>query len=192
MRAYGEYLFTGMWDFENGTRLYRVLTGADDTVQSIDDVTHPAILWTTNLGIMSMEVLNDKLYCGSANYRSGFTLLRYEVPDGSAGDPAACSLITTDGFGEPFNMYAWSLKVFDGFLYLGTFNVWGGGAQLWYSADGDTWNRLVNDGFGSQFDWGIRTMAVEGGRLFLGIASSVPASALPGTPGGLKIFASKK
>ena len=191
MRVYGGYLFTGMWDFENGTRLYRVLADAADTVLSIDDVTPPEITGTKNLGIMSMEVFRDKLYCGSSNYRNGFTLIRFETPNAAAGDPNAATLITTDGFGEQANMYAWSLKEFDGCLYLGTFNAFGA-AQLWYSSSGDEWSKLVTGGFGSRLDWGIRTMAVEGDQLFLGIASSIPASAQPGTPGGLRIFSSRK
>jgi len=87
-------------------------------------------------------------------------------------------------------MYGWSMKEFDGVLYLGTYNI--RGPEMWYSADGENWADLMPNGFGSKFEWGVRCMVVADQRLFIGTASSIPASLYPGIRGGLKVFASKK
>jgi hypothetical protein len=71
-------------------------------------------------------------------------------------------------------------------MYIGTFNhglaggqyaplpiPLDGRAKLLASADGETWETVVDDGFGSKFTYGIRSMIIDAdGRLVCGTASS--------------------
>jgi hypothetical protein len=111
------------------------------------------------------------------NDLDGFTLISIGRPDAEPGNQADYRILNTNGFGDKFNMYAWSMTVFDNTLYLGTFNI--NGSQLWYSTDGETWEVLIPKGFGSKFEWGIRCMIVANERLFIGTAASIPATLFP-------------
>lgn len=105
------------------------------------------------------------------------------------------------GFDNLFNGYLWRMVVHDGQLYAGTFNWgqiipslrlstwppdalalmdhWGreqliesrGGAELWRSADGERWESVTLNGFGNQFNWGIRNLASTPAGLFVATAN---------------------
>jgi hypothetical protein len=187
--AFGNFLFAGMWD-DSDMKLYRLKIGQAQEIVQIDDMTPAEFVGTGNRGVIAMEVFNNRLFVSTMNYRKGFSLFYINDPDALPGDPESYRLITNDGFGDSLNMYGWSMKEFDGVLYLGTYNI--RGPELWYSTDGENWEVLMPKGFGSKFEWGIRSMVVADQRLFIGTASSIPSSMHLGTPGGLKIFASKK
>lgn len=57
---------------------------------------------------------------------------------------------TPGGFGNPDNTGAWSIEVFQGYLYVGTMN-WDfsdtGGCEIWRSNDGLHWEQVVDHGF---------------------------------------------
>lgn len=172
-------LYVGTWDFSNSYKLFKSDAGGDN----FSDVT-PVFQGSSelsNLGVMMLQEFNDEFYLGTVNYTDGFTLLRTPDP----ADPEGWDVITTDGLGDPSNAYAWSSVVWNDELYLGTFNdgLYGGiydplpvpldgRAQLWRSSDGLQWSEVVDDGFGSAFNYGIRTMTVADDRLFVGTASN--------------------
>ncbi len=105
------------------------------------------------------------------------------------GEEPCFTQINADGFGNPKNTYAWSMKAFRDHLYVGTLNkaavggiadleLDGGGlrpaarrdvtgAQLW-RYDGSVWTQVVPDGFGSKNNEGIRNLAVYGDALYAG------------------------
>jgi hypothetical protein len=92
------------------------------------------------------------------------------------------------GFNNMFNGYFWQLESHDGWIYLGTFDwttmlryseqdSWPvpfrrllqrfgveqmialrGGAELYRSRDGENWLPITTQGFGNEFNYGIRTM----------------------------------
>ena len=81
------------------------------------------------------------------------------------------------------NAYTWTLEVFQDQLMLGTFNsgLYGGQygplpldgrAELWSSADGLNWDLLMDDGFGSMYTYGIRSMVATEDTLYMGTASN--------------------
>ncbi len=188
--VFGDYLFAGMWDFEAGMKLYRIRTDDEGSVVTIDDMTPPELQGTYDKAILSLTVFRDKLFAGTGNDSEGFTLFCITSPDAEPASPEGYRILGTRGFGDSANMYAWSMIEFENVLYLGTFNIFG--PQLWFSRDGESWDKLITDGFGSLFEWGVRCMAKSDNRLFIGTACSVPSSAYPGTPGGLKVFAGSR
>lgn len=97
------------------------------------------------------------------------------------------------GFGNPLNLYCWSLEVYRGYLYLGTFDAstfltyltqddqdalgiqepssYFAGADLWKSPDGIRWTPVSLNGFNNPNNYGIRTMVSARRRLFVGTAN---------------------
>ena len=93
------------------------------------------------------------------------------------------------GFGDDCNEYPWSMLVYNGSLYVGTSHVqsynivlerggflkWTaciqppvGGGELW-KYDGTNCEQINTDGFGDQYNTGIREMIVYDGRLIAGL-----------------------
>lgn len=85
------------------------------------------------------------------------------------------------GCDDPYNSVIWSMEEHDGALYVGTHH-WGpfdyalnargeplrGGYQVWRSADGQTWERVINDALGHVSHTGLRSMESTPEGLFLG------------------------
>ena len=192
---YGGSLYVGTWDFDDKFKLFQISkpeTNGDNgsivTLNSagciITDVTpiFDGFDDLSNLGVMKLIEYDGKLYLGTVNYENGFTLLCTE----DTSDREGWKVITTNGLGDPSNAYSWAMEEWNGKLYLGTFNdglysgiydpvpiPLDGRGQLWCSADGENWSQVVDDGFGSRFNYGIRTMTVTSdNRLVLGTASN--------------------
>lgn len=134
------------------------------------------------------------LYVGLVDFNGGADLLVYRPDSG-------WDAITTDGFGTNSNVYVWAMQEFEGKIYLGTFNtnLFGnaiprGSAELWVSDDeGENWQQQPMPLRWSLLNYGIRTMAVGDGELFMGSASNMLApdllTEIPGLPGILDIGA---
>ncbi len=76
--------------------------------------------------------------------------------------------VGSDGFGDPLAEEVSAVAAFDGYLYAGTSNPTND-ARIFRSADGMTWNPVIEPGFGSAHDTAppaILDMAVFNGRLF--------------------------
>lgn len=194
LAVYNGDLYVGTWDFDDKFKLFRIsethagesLASTDDsTGYTIDDVTpvFDGCNDLSNLGVMKLIEYQGRLFLGTVNYENGFTLLSTEDPSDTRG----WSVITTNGLGDPSNAYSWAMEEWNGQLYLGTFNdglysgiydplaiPLDGRGQLWCSSNGTEWSEVVNDGFGSAFTYGIRTMTVTSdNRLVVGTASNL-------------------
>ncbi|MFH0340746.1 MAG: hypothetical protein ACHBNF_01180 [Chromatiales bacterium] len=103
------------------------------------------------------------------------------------------------GFDNPFCGYLWRMEKHGGYLYVGTFDssvfmpyadlskrpgvkvlefigiekTLGkrGGAELWRSADGASWEPMTDNGFGNPYNYGIRNIISTPGCLFVGTAN---------------------
>jgi hypothetical protein len=105
------------------------------------------------------------------------------------------------GFDNFFNGYTWRMGVHDGWLYVGTYNwavflpyltmanfpdalvryvedrgaealaAEFGGAELWRTRDGLRWSPVTRDGFGTPYNFGIRTLVSTPRGLFVGTAN---------------------
>jgi len=105
------------------------------------------------------------------------------------------------GFGNFFNGYMWTMGVYDGWLYCGTYDWsinlrWSvmesappnikqlmqeigteniiateGGADLWRTYDGENWLPVTKTGFGNAYNWGVRNIVPSPMGLFVGTAN---------------------
>jgi ubiquinone/menaquinone biosynthesis C-methylase UbiE len=132
------------------------------------------------------------------------------------------------GFDDFYNAYVWRLAVHDGWLYAGTYkwctflpylplDRWpqaaremvqevgierivreDGGFDLWRSCDGVSWTPVCLNGFGTPYNYGVRTMTSSPYGLFLGTANPFgPETAVktkhgwrydPNPRGGLEVW----
>lgn len=85
------------------------------------------------------------------------------------------------GFDNPYNSVIWAMTVHEGSLYAGTHNwepnAWAmargskeikGGYELWASADGDSWIKVMDQGGGNSMGCGVRTLLSTPNGLFVG------------------------
>jgi hypothetical protein len=173
-------MYAGTWDFTDSFQLHKSLdAGFEDYERATPD--NEELNGLANLGVMKLIEYKGSVYLGTVNYTDGFTLLRSTNPE----DSGSWKVISLDGFGDQSNAYTWAMQEFNGKLYLGTFNsgLYGGRfgplpmdgrAELWVTSDGWNWDLVMDDGFGSMFNYGIRSMTVSNNRLFAGTASTMP------------------
>lgn len=100
-----------------------------------------------NTLISSLAVFEGALYAGTWNIDTGTQVWR--------GDGSTWRRVAEPGFGDPKNVDIHCLVEFDGYLYAGTDNAGtradgydypGEGAELFRTADGEDWERVVGHG----------------------------------------------
>ena len=126
---------------------------------------------TSNGSVTSMKVFGNYLYAGTGtsgncglwrtNNGTSWTQVVGQDPPGTYG--------TGPGFGDITNNSIMSMAVFEGRLYAGTYRA--GGAQIWKSSDGTSWNGSVLNGFNS-LNTQVTSLTVFGGRLYAGTFKS--------------------
>lgn len=172
---------------------------------------------------LSMQVFNGRLYVGGdgvqreAGIRAqGAELFRIN-PDDSwdlisgesrstpAGQKNALSGLGI-GFGWQLNDHMWRMNVYDGRMYVGTFDASTTlrtipamvryvtpelGFDLWWTADGNYFTLVDQNGFEDEFNFGVRTLMDTPYGLFLGSANDYYGlkiyQGVPATPGGLRL-----
>jgi hypothetical protein len=156
---------------------------------------------TPNVRALSLHEFNGDLYVGGLSnsfYQGGSELLRIH-PDDSWDLIVGQSRMTPvgmksalsgwkPGFNWAFNTSFERMEVFDGRLYLGTFDSSNSfhaynnptfqalvrpqmGFDLWVTTDGVTFSRVDGQGFGDLFNQGVRTLKATPHGLFLGAAN---------------------
>jgi hypothetical protein len=174
-----------------------------------------------NVWAGTLKVFNGKLYVGSMSlpYLSGtpamkgFDIFRVSTDDKwqlLVGNKTPTKPVTADatrtaisgwpsGFGNPLNLYQWSMEVHKGRLYAGTFDAsvfltylkeygtpdgitlppgadtlinlspYTAGADLWSTSDGVYWFPHTINGFGDTHNYGFRTLLSYNDRLWAGL-----------------------
>lgn len=178
LNVFQDKLYIGCWNdgYKSMLSLYR-LDG--DTATNI---TPTVKIPKHNIGVMELIEFKGQYYMTTLNYYKGFSMLRTSTPD----DPASWKFLTKDGFGDPNNAYGWAAAVYKDNLYIGTFNTGirgrnsrtplplDGLAQLYYTSTGnaDDYHRIVDDGFGNEWTWGIRDLLPTEEGLYIGTATN--------------------
>ncbi|MCU0630068.1 MAG: hypothetical protein MUF37_02805 [Methanoregulaceae archaeon] len=224
LKSYNGHLYAGTGNPSgpsetNGFEVWRSKTasptGPGDWVKVVPGGAGDA--W--NVLAATMETYNGDLYVGSMNLpfatgtngTKGFDLVRVNTGDQwglIAGnyqptlptvprDPPLSRL--PSGFGNPFNLYAWSMEEYHGTLYLGTFDIGSlgqyigdvptditpyisnqdlattarylGGADMWKSSDGTNWVPVDLNGLGNPNNYGFRTMLASPEGFYVGTAN---------------------
>lgn len=152
-----------------------------------------------NRNVISFGIFNDRLYVGTNAVQSlaGAELLRIN-PDDSWQLVSGVVRPTTPvgriepisglspGFGNALNKHIWRQQVFDGRLYVGTFDmstIWKDdaflkgllapemGGDLWVTTDGAYFTLVDKQGFQDKFNFGFRSFASTPYGLFTGTAN---------------------
>jgi hypothetical protein len=154
-----------------------------------------------NVRALALHEFNGYLYVGGLSnsfYQGGSELVRIHKDDswdlivGQSRMTPAGMKSALSGFGPgfywPFNVSFERMEVFDGRLYLGTFDSSNSfhaynnptfqslvrpqmGFDLWTTPDGVTFSRVDGQGFGDLFNQGVRTLKATPHGLFLGAAN---------------------
>jgi len=141
------------------------------------------VLPGSNVGALKLFVSSKGLlYIGNVDLTLGFYLQSF--------DGTNFTTITSNGFFNSLNAYAWSMAEINGRLFVGTFNqdfistLPRGSAELWYSDDSINWQQMAMPLDWGVWNYGIRTMEVgdKGKQLFLGSASNMIAPDLISEP----------
>ncbi len=119
-----------------------------------------------------MHTYNDNLYAATGNF-DGCQL--WYTADGQTWTVAVGAGATTPaGFGDTNNDTIPALTDFGTYLYVGTYNGGGSGAQIWRSSDLTYWEPVVGDsatvagGFGDSNNDAIGRFATYNGYLYAG------------------------
>lgn len=125
-----------------------------------------------NIGVWSITTFDDELYVGTLNCREGCQI--WKTNDGETWEKMP--LPGGDGFGMKWNIYAWSMGVYNNSLYVGTLNFKPDqGCQLW-RYNGEQWLKISlpgGDGFGEKENYGIRNMVEYNGDMYVATATSI-------------------
>jgi len=201
---YNGYLYLGLRSASQGYSVVKTEATGPPPYEYTTVVEQGGYLdvWT-NSEVLSMEVFDDRLYVGGNGVLVG--------PLGLAG-PAELIRINPDdtwdvvvgyprrtpegwkyplsgvsaGFGNFLNQHMWQMEVYNGNLYVGTFDSSTTfkdnsniapivrplmGFDLYRSTNGVDFTPITTNGFGDMFSFGARTMAATPYGLFLGTAN---------------------
>jgi hypothetical protein len=204
LKPYNGYLYVGVRGLWRGYSIVKTDASGDPPYTFTLVVEKGGYLrHGRNPEVLSMEIFDGYLYVGGNGISVGSIgpgaaaeLIRIH-PDDSWDLIVGYPRLTPDGykyplsgleagFGNPFNAHMWRMAVYDGVLYVGTFDTsttlrndpqLGGYAQrfagfdLYASTDGMHFTPVTMDGFGDEFNFGVRTMASTSEGLFIGTAN---------------------
>ena len=174
--VFSDHLYAGTYNESTGAELWRTPDGAtwfqvnEDGFGDVD-----------NVRVWSMAVFDGALYVGTQNFDTGAEIWR-------SVDGTTWEQVGQDVFGDSHNQWP-NLAVYDGDLYVGFANdstdtYAGLGTQIWRSADGATWEHIVDDGFGDTTNGGSDTLVAFGPYLYAGTYNREGGTQLWRTSGG--------
>ena len=171
------YLYAGLRNHNEGCQIWRT-----NNLNDWEKVVDKGFGNRWNAAAWSAKVFNNSLYVGTMNFFDGCEIFR--TNDGETWEAVVERTIETkSGFGFKDNFYAWSMEVYDQYLYVGTDK-----GELWRTKSGITWEPVIAykslfkaklhgadmpRGFrkkilGSEYLGGIRSMTVFNDELYLG------------------------
>ena len=162
------YLCIGTFNPVCGGQIWRSPDGENWTMFDINSSATPNGFGDRdNYGIRTMETFNEKLYVGTAtklwSLSKGCEIWRQ---CSRTLNPPSWEKVNDDGFGDLGNKYAWSMKKFNGNLYVGTINL-RGGCEIWRTSNGIKWTKVVGNGFDDKNNIGARIMTVFQNNLYV-------------------------
>lgn len=92
--------------------------------------------------------------------------------------------VATGGFGNRWNLYAWSMEVFNDKLYVGTMNQKTGG-EIW-AYDGNQWQKVLQQNMRRTGNTGFRSMIIFRGFLYTGGTNDANGAELWRTADGVR------
>ena len=92
--------------------------------------------------------------------------------------------VATGGFGNRYNLYAWSMQVFNGRLFVGTMNQKTGG-EIW-AYDGAQWQKVLQQNLRRTGNTGFSSMVIFRGFLYTGGTNDTNGAELWRTADGVR------
>ena len=124
-----------------------------------------------NSGAWCSSVYKDELYIGTMNWKNGCQI--WKSNDGDNWEKM--EIPGGDGFGTNWNIYAWTMGVFNDSLFVGTCNTNPlEGCQLW-RYNGNNWLKMKlpgGDGFGNPDNYGIRNIVEYNNEMYISTATN--------------------
>jgi hypothetical protein len=92
--------------------------------------------------------------------------------------------VATGGFGNRYNLYAWSMQVYNDKLFVGTMNQKTGG-EIW-AYDGNQWQKVLQQNMRRTGNTGFRSMIIFRGFLYTGGTNDTRGAELWRTADGVR------
>lgn len=168
------YAGTSSWTAGRGGEIWRSSSGDAGTWERVvaSGFDNP-----NNYIMRSSEVHNGYLYFGTQNVDTSnyMTTTGGIVIRSSTGDSGSWTKITSDGLGDINNYAISGLASFNGYLYASTSRWSRSGVQVWrcQNCDGSDWEKVVDNGFDNPNNWGVSTLQVFSGELYLVIGNGI-------------------
>jgi len=134
----------------------------------------------SNVAAWCSEIFKEYLYVGTVNFNNsntGFCQI-WRTFNGTSWEKVADRGFRDVDKNTTHNIYAWSMKVYNNSLYVGTNNqqkiLGHNGCQMYKTSDGTNWTKVEfpgGDGFGEQNNNGISSIEVYNGWLYVGTAA---------------------
>lgn len=194
MVPYNGFLYVGTTDLENGYSVLKTDASGEIPYSFIPIVTNGGFRQPRPSGsVLSMFVFKDRLYVGTdrpaelirINPDDSWDLIvgtPRDTPDGRKEPLSGMG----DGFDFWLNGHMWRMGEYDGWLYVGTWDMstlshaipWlepilgpHMGFDMYATWDGEHFTMVTRDGFGDIFNYGVRTLQDTPYGLFLGTAN---------------------
>jgi hypothetical protein len=243
MAVFNDHLYVGTLNPTSGYQIWKVRPIGEPPYAWKKVLGLGAFRGSLNEAAMTMCVFGDALYVGSGISNGGYDRT-YKVGPGAGEVIRIYSDDSWDivvgasrdtpwgqkrplsgmrpGFNNPCAGYIWSMAVYDGWLYVGTFDstilaLWadpklqpkrrqltfrmmgvdgvverGGGFNLWRSYDGVHWTAVTQNGFDNLYNYGVRTMLSTPAGLFVGTANPFGPEVAARLAGGWKYVANPR
>lgn len=164
MTAFNGQLYAGIWsDTVNGGEIWRSNDGQDWARVVSEGFGDP-----TNTEVIRLAVFSNALYAATWSRNTAHGLEIWRSSDGQNW-----SQVVSNGLGDVTNRVGLTMEVFNGALYAGTYS-WDdatqkpAGCEVWRTADGASWTRVITDGLGSMGCYSLASMAVFQDYLYAG------------------------
>jgi hypothetical protein len=179
MEVFNDKLYVGVFN-EEGGEVWLTPDGVSWGQEKIDNFS------TANTSIRAMSTFapygsNQHLYVGTDN-EAGMQLWM-------TGNGSDWVLMEGNAFDDKNNTSAYSMCVFDNYLYLGTANQQGG-TQIWSTQGGITWTQANTDGFGYTSNSASYSMCVFKGFLYVGTVNHLTGTQVWRTSDGINWYQS--
>ena len=168
--AFKDKLYAGVWNStphppytDTGGEIWRSSDG-----EAWEEVMSGGFGDRYNGEIFSLAVFDGRLFAATWSYTSAHGAEIWRSATGDAGD---WTRVVDNGLGEAANSAVLDMIPVNGHLYASTYN-WdkpariSHGADIWRTADGEHWEKVMTGGFGDANNYAISRMAVFEGSLY--------------------------
>jgi len=189
--VFNGFLYLGLTDLSRGYAVVKTDAAGTPPYTFTPVVTDGAFRTPyPSRSVVSMHVFNDRLYVGTDKPTEVIRINPDDTWDLLVGDPRQTPegwkyplSGLGSGFDWPVTWHIWRMQQHDGVLYVGTYDEsrragnigglgrwlsWGYAFDLYRTSDGFYFTAITTNGFGDQFQSGIRTFASTPHGLFFG------------------------